>query len=99
MTALNCKPGEIAFVRTTCPEKTLHGKFGTCVALLGNTPCPCCGEMLMNMWVFRFAGPYRAPSGRVYLAGPIYDKFLCPIRPGKDPEDVDTARPVEGTTA
>lgn len=104
--ALNCVAGDLAFVR---PSKDispkLHDRIVSVVCFLGDMRCPCCADTLRNVWMCELSSPialppWQDPTGllRTRFAA-IQDKDLRPIRPGKDPEGVETARPLAGVPA
>lgn len=94
MSAPNCKLKEMVFVKTTSPNPVLHGRIGTTVVFLGNRVLPCCWREHKNMWVVELANPVQSPLGPFRHVG-IADADLFPIRPGPDPDAVDTSRPIE----
>lgn len=100
---LNCVQGDTAFIKPTVPANRLHDRIVYVLEFMGDRKCPCCDDMLRNVWIVELAGePLRrkTPFGEVaakHLA--IEDTHLRPIRGEKDPEAVPTPGPKTEVTA
>lgn len=79
---MNCKQGDLAFIKTTHPLSRLHGLMVECLAHSVD-------EVEGDIWAFKFAGgPQKDDQGEVTQEGWIQDRHLRPIKPlGR--EDVD----------
>lgn len=74
---MNCQPGDIAFVRTTCPRSDLHGKLVECISFVG----PFLGYK--DVWLVRsIGGPIALDDGRIEMEGGMSDAHLKPLRGG-----------------
>lgn len=76
---MNCKKGDIAFIKTTHPHRHLHGLMVECIALVGDFD----GEV--DVWFFKFAGGKQLDDeGVAAQDGYIQDRYLRPIRPSQE---------------
>jgi hypothetical protein len=73
---VNCKKGDIAFIKSTHPLKHLHGLMVECVEYIGELY----GEQ--ECWHFKFASgnSHAGDDGNKYSFGYIQDKHLRPIK-------------------
>jgi hypothetical protein len=82
---MNCKPGDMAIVKTTHPLERLHGALVECIRFEG-TMSSLRGRIEHDVWYFRFLGsPKENDNGG---DGFIQDRFLRPVK--GDPQSADT---------
>ncbi len=93
-----CQKGDVVMVKTSASMKKLHNHFGTTLLFIGDRKLPCCQQVHRNLWAVELASPIDTQFGPMRHFG-LQDEDLLPIRPGKDPEGVDTHEPVDGLTA
>lgn len=71
---MNCKQGDMAFIRATHPRSDLHGLVVTVDQFMGNQ------DGYIDVWRFTFAGgPVPDDTGEPQTWGFIQDAYLVPI--------------------
>lgn len=71
---MNCKPGDLAYVRGTCPCRNIRGVTVTVDEFMGEF------EREIDVWHFTFSGPPQIDDwGQSAVGGYIPDRYLVPI--------------------
>lgn len=77
---MNCKPGDMAVVKTTHPLERLHGMLVECLAFEG-TISSLMGHVEHDVWRFKFlGGPKEDDNGYIQGEGYIQDRYLRPLK-------------------